>query len=84
MMRPMVLAFPDDPNTYGLELQYMLGPDLLVAPVYNPEGARPVYLPEGDWVDYWTGDVKRGPQQLRLTVPIDQIPLFTRRGARLG
>ena len=54
-MRPLVLNYPDDPRGLGLGSQYLWGDDLLVAPVTR-EGARhwPVYLPAGDWYDFWT------------------------------
>lgn len=79
IMRPMVFEYPDDPAVYDLELQYMLGENLLVAPVFNAHSRRTVYLPAGEWVDFWTGHVYAGPQTLSLSdIPLDQLPLFVK------
>ncbi len=81
VIRAMPLAFPDDESTHGHDLQYMLGPWLLVAPVYTSGGTRPVYLPAGRWHDYWTGAAYDGPANLRVDAPLDTLPLFVRGGA---
>jgi alpha-D-xyloside xylohydrolase len=78
IMRAMVLEFPEDPNTYGIDLQYMLGPELLVAPVYNESHRRPVYFPAGRWVDFWTHEVIQGPQTRFVEPPLDILPLYVR------
>jgi hypothetical protein len=59
----------------------MFGPSLLVAPVIEPGGKRDVYLPEGVWFDYWTGEVYQGPKNLSLRAPLDILPLYVRGGA---
>jgi alpha-D-xyloside xylohydrolase len=81
MMRALLVDSPDDPAAWTAETEYRFGPDLLVAPMTDPDGARPVYLPSGDWVDYWTGAVHSGPRYHRFGKPLDQIPLFVRHGA---
>lgn len=78
VVRPMYLEFPDDPFTPSLQHQYMLGPSLLVAPVFNEEGRCRLYLPEGLWYDFWTGSVLDGPRHLDLTVPLDRVPIYVR------
>ncbi len=83
ILRAMVVEYPDDPVTYGLDLQYMLGEALLVAPVYNAQGRRPVYLPAGKWVDFWTRQVFQGPQMLMVEVPLETLPLYVRADALL-
>lgn len=82
-IRPMVLAFQDDPATHGHVYQYMFGPDLLVAPMYRSGQHRPVYLPEGTWIDYWTGRTLTGGRVLEADALLDRIPLFVRAGAIL-
>ncbi|TMG00634.1 MAG: hypothetical protein E6I03_11085, partial [Chloroflexi bacterium] len=64
-----------------VDYEYLLGPDLLVVPVMNPEGRAVVYLPEGEWRDWWSGEVSTGPRHLRLEVPIERLPLYARVGA---
>jgi alpha-D-xyloside xylohydrolase len=60
LMRPMVLAFPGDPGCRYLDRQYMLGEELLVAPILNEEGRADYYLPPGHWCDFATGKVVEG------------------------
>ena len=60
MMRAMVLEFPDDPACETLDRQYMLGPSLLVAPVFSEDGQVSFYLPEGRWTHLLTGEVVDG------------------------
>jgi len=82
MLRAMVVEFPDDPHTYTMDLQYMLGAELLVAPIYNSEGRRPVYFPAGRWVDFWTHEVIEGSQTRWLEdVPLETMPLYVRANA---
>lgn len=59
----------------------MLGPWLLVAPIFNEHDHRSVYLPDGKWVDYWTGEVHSGPRHIDVAVPLDRLPLYVRKGA---
>jgi alpha-glucosidase len=81
-MRPLFLEFPDDPQTYGMDDQFMFGRDLLVAPVLREAAtAREVYLPAGDWYDYWTGNRVTGGRHLTVPVTIESIPLFVRAGS---
>ncbi|MGH7920632.1 MAG: TIM-barrel domain-containing protein, partial [Candidatus Dormibacteraceae bacterium] len=87
LLRPLVLEFPDDPGCRAIDLQYLLGPDLLVCPVFS-ESADPVeidvYLPRGTgWVEWWSGQTLEGGQWLRTTVPLERLPLFRRAGAEV-
>jgi alpha-glucosidase len=81
-MRPLVLEYPDDPATYGLDDQYMFGSDLMLAPCIR-EGAtvRGLYLPTGGWVEVATGHWFAGGGGISLPVTMDSIPLFARAGA---
>lgn len=81
VMRAMPLAFADDANVYDKDLQYMLGPWLLVAPIYDEGDTRTVYLPAGRWIDYWTGQTYTGPDNITVQAPLDTLPLFVRGGA---
>jgi alpha-D-xyloside xylohydrolase len=82
VMRPMVLAFQGDAEAAEQEFQFMFGPDLLVAPMYQAGTHRSVYLPKDtSWVDWWTGEELSGGQTIERHVPIDQIPVFVRTGA---
>jgi alpha-D-xyloside xylohydrolase len=81
VLRAMPLAFPGDVNTYDKDFQFMLGPSLLVAPIIDRSGERIVYLPDGEWMDYWSGAVVRGPRAFSLRAPLGVLPLFLRGGA---
>ena len=81
VLRAMPLAFPADINGYDKDLQYMLGPWLLVAPVYDESDRRSVYLPAGRWTDFWTGQTFDGPTTLTIHAPLDTLPVFVRGGA---
>lgn len=83
MMRALVLMHQDDPDARDAGSEYYFGPDLLVAPVLSAVTQRSVYLPEGDWVDYWTGKRYPGHQTIAADAPLDRIPLFVRSGAIL-
>jgi alpha-glucosidase (family GH31 glycosyl hydrolase) len=84
IMRHLVLAYPDDDVAGSLEDEYLLGPDLLVAPVLE-EGARArrVYLPAGLWAEAWRGEVHRGPGWVELPAPLEQAPMLMREGAEI-
>lgn len=81
VMRAMALEFPDDPGCAHLERQYMLGPDLLVAPVFSDEGEVTYYVPEGVWTHYLTGRTVTGPRWTRERHGFDSVPLLVRPGA---
>ena len=57
----MLLEFPEDPGTHSLDRQYMLGADLLVAPVFSEDGTVEYYVPEGTWTNVITGERVSGP-----------------------
>ena len=82
--RHLFLHYPDDPNTYALRYQFLLGPDLLVAPVLN-KGADTVdvYFPAGSaWVDLWTGaDAGSVGDWSTMPAPLGKPAVFLRKGA---
>ncbi len=80
--RPLVLNYQDDPNTYNLDDQFMIGNDLLAAPVLKPDVTRRlVYLPKGVWYDYWTNKKYEGGTTITVDAPLETVPLFVRGGA---
>ncbi|MGN6325386.1 alpha-xylosidase [Pseudolysinimonas sp.] len=83
VMRPMPVAYPDDPATAHLDRQYMLGPDILVAPVLDPEGVVDFYLPAGRWTGLLDGAVVKGGGWRRERHGFDSLPLYVREGAVL-
>ena len=79
LMRALCFDWPGDPAIWAYPRQYVLGDDLLVAPV-TEAGATDwaVYLPAGDWVDAWTGEPLAGPATISRSVPVDLIPVYIR------
>ena len=81
MMRPMFFEFPDDPKCYELWDQYMYGPDILFAPIYNEHQTdREVYLPAGEWVSVLDGMIYQGGASISVHAEIDQYIAFVRKG----
>ena len=83
MVRPMVLEFQDDPTTQRLDLQYMFGDSLLVAPVLTKNNVVTAYLPEGTWIDFWTKEFVNGGKWVTVQAELEKLPLFVRGGAIL-
>ena len=81
-MRPLLFDFPDDERAWTGDDQYMLGPDILVAPVTHAGArTRTVYLPEGaTWLDPAAGVVHEGGSELSADAPLARIPVFLRAG----
>jgi alpha-glucosidase len=84
VVRPLFMAEPDNPNLRSVDDCYMLGDAILVAPVLEPGAvSRSVYLPTGQWYDYWTNELLDGGQDLVVTAPLERLPLFVRAGTVL-
>lgn len=83
MMRALVLMHQDDRQAREATTEYYFGPDLLVAPVLSAVTQRSVYLPEGTWIDFWSGRCVAGRQTISVEAPLDRIPLFVRYGTVL-
>jgi len=84
MFRPLLLNYQDDANTLTIDDEFMVGDELLEAPVLRPgETVRLVYLPAGTWYDYWTGQRFAGGGMIRVEAPLEKVPLFVRGGVIL-
>ncbi|HET7622265.1 MAG TPA: TIM-barrel domain-containing protein [Gemmatimonadaceae bacterium] len=82
LMRALWLHYPDDEKARAVGDEYLWGRDLLVAPVYS-KGAtsRDVYLPKGDWYDWWTHEEQSGGQTVTRKVDLATMPIYVRAGA---
>jgi alpha-glucosidase/alpha-D-xyloside xylohydrolase len=83
-MRALWLHYPTDPVAVKLGDEYLWGRDILVAPVVE-KGAtqRKLYLPEGDWYDFWTNERQAGKREVVRKVDLATMPLYVRAGAVL-
>ena len=99
LMAHLALVAPDDERAAARDDQFMFGPDLLAAPVLDPDArTRDVYLPRGAWVDLWRavayegrsgglrlghGSARPGEREVTVPAPVDELPLHVRAGAVL-
>jgi alpha-glucosidase len=82
ILRPLLYHYSHDHQTYQISDQALLGASLLAAPVCRPGVAyRAVYLPEGTWYDWWTGDRYDGPTHILAAAPLERMPLYVKAGA---
>lgn len=84
IMRALWLHFPEDPKAVACSDQYLWGKNLLAAPVVE-KGAttRRVYLPHGDWYDFWTNERIAGGREIARQVDLETMPLYVRAGSIL-
>ena len=83
LVRAMVLEFPDCSGVFEhwVQFQFMLGSDLLVAPLYFQGNQRTVLFPDGQWTNWFDSSVVQGPCTARVSAPLESFPLFIRNGA---
>ncbi len=82
ILRPLLYHYPNDVKTYQLHSQVLLGNSLMAAPIYRPGVEyRVVYLPEGVWYDWWSGDRYVGPVHIMAYAPLEKMPIYAKAGA---
>ena len=81
IMRSMAVAFPHERQMAAVRDQYLFGPDLLVAPVIAEDNFRTILFPSGVWASLWDGKTVSGPAELKITVPLNEIPVYLKPGA---
>lgn len=82
LMRALWLHYQADPKAAASSDQYLWGSDMLICPVTEPGAAsKQVYLPEGVWYDFWTGERTEGPKTFERPVDLATIPIYVRGGA---
>jgi hypothetical protein len=83
--RSLVLEYPDDPKTWDdtTKYEFLAGKEFLVAPMWGSDEVKSgIYLPKGQWIDYWTGRVYQGPTTVNgYHAALDTLPLFVKAGA---
>ena len=82
-IRALILDWPKDPKVRDTDDQFMFGPSVMVAPMFSGQNKRQVYLPQGEWYDYWTRQKYVGGRTIDATNDQQQIPLFIKAGSLL-
>jgi alpha-glucosidase (family GH31 glycosyl hydrolase) len=88
VLRHPFIHYPNDPEVPGLEYQFMVGPELMVAPVLDPgEDSVEIYFPTGKWVHLWTGErcgsLQRGLSET-IPAPIGEPAVFYKEDSAEG
>jgi alpha-D-xyloside xylohydrolase len=82
-VRAVALEFPDDPTSWYVDRQFMVGSHILAAPVFEEDGSVEYYLPPGRWFSFWDGKEAQGGRWVREKYGFLQLPLFVREGTVL-
>eukprot|EP01111_Echinosteliopsis_oligospora_P010625 TRINITY_DN3361_c0_g1_i1.p1 TRINITY_DN3361_c0_g1~~TRINITY_DN3361_c0_g1_i1.p1 ORF type:complete len:463 (-),score=137.00 TRINITY_DN3361_c0_g1_i1:37-1425(-) len=86
LLRPMYYHFPEDSNAYSMTGQYMFGEDILVSPITSASPGnnlteQTVWIPEGNWIEYYSGKLFTGPTTITRNYSLAEIPAFVKAGA---
>lgn len=82
VIRPLLMEYQDDQNTYQINDQFMFGEKIMVAPVLEQgKTFRALYLPAGKWFDYWSGEIIEGGKRIVRDAPLDVCPLYIKAGS---
>lgn len=79
MLQALVFHHEDDPTCWHIDDQYQFGDAFMVAPIMNSEGTRDVYLPAGEWIDFWTGEKLTGGRWLKQVLThLERMPIYAK------
>ncbi|MBU2914123.1 glycoside hydrolase family 31 protein [Reichenbachiella agariperforans] len=82
LMSPLAYHYPEDKKTWEIKDQFFFGESIMVGLVTEYEQReKDIYLPAGDWYNYWTGEKLSGDQTVTVDAPLDQTPLFVKAGS---
>jgi alpha-glucosidase (family GH31 glycosyl hydrolase) len=82
LMKPLAYMYPDDENTYTIWDEFIFGSAFLIAPVFLAENERQIYLPQGNWIDYYEPNKEySGPLTISQSIPLERIPVFIRQNS---
>lgn len=84
IVRPLVMEYPEDKETVECSDQFMVGSQVMIAPMLRPgQSYRAVYFPAGVWYDWWTEEKIKGGQYQLVSADIDTLPIFVKEGTVL-
>jgi alpha-D-xyloside xylohydrolase len=81
LVRHLVWSFQDDPKVWRRDDEYTLGKSILVAPIMTAENTRKVYLPKGNWFDFWTDEKLTGQKEINWSGDLYHFPVYIAEGA---
>ena len=81
--RALVMDWPGDAECRKIDDQFMVGPSLMVAPLFTGQAKRGVYLPPGGWRDFWTDAPLAGGRRIEVSQPLDRVPVFVKENTLL-
>lgn len=82
IMRHLIMEYRDDENVKDISDQFFFGPSLMINPITKlGQRNRSVYLPEGEWYDFWTGTKQEGGTTISVDVPLDNMPIYVKAGS---
>lgn len=82
MLKPLVYYDQDDIQTHYRNDEFIFGNQILVCPILEPNSlGRRMYIPKGEWYNYWTNEKVKGGKELWIDTKFDQIPIFVKAGA---
>jgi alpha-glucosidase len=85
VMRPLLMEYPEDETTYNLSDQFMIGDNVIIAPIMTPNTThRVLYLPKGNWTDYWTDEVLEGGKHHLISADLDTLPIYVKQGTMIA
>jgi len=84
ILAPLVFDYQNDPRTYNADFDFLFGRQILVAPVVKNASRRRLYLPEGNWIHYWTGNTYKGKKKITVRASLTNkngLPMFIKEGS---
>lgn len=81
VIRPLAMQFPADEEASRVDDAFLIGDEVLAAPVSSPGGCRSVYLPMGIWTEWRTNRVHPGRRRVTACAPEDEVPLYVKNGS---
>jgi len=81
--RPLLMDYPEDERTHTIYDQYMIGDNILAAPLYREGNKRKVYFPEGEWYNFNTNEVYQGNKEYEITTGFSEMPIYIKSGTIL-
>lgn len=81
VVRPLAMQFPADEEAANIDDEFMIGDEVLAAPVYSSEGCRSVYLPMGIWTEWHTNRLQQGRNRVEVCVRDEEVPLYMKNGS---